>query len=53
MNVTLKIVWLWPVRSLDLNPLNFHLWGNLKTTVQACSVIGHKIDDLEQRITIC
>ena len=25
----------WPARSLDLNPLDFHLWGHLKSIVYA------------------
>ena len=25
----------WPARSPDLNPLDFHLWGHLKSTVYA------------------
>ena len=30
----------WPARSPDLNPLDFHLWGHLKSIVYATS-IGH------------
>ena len=28
----------WPARSLDLNPLDFHLWGHLKSIVYAASI---------------
>ena len=28
----------WPARSLDLNPLDFHLWGHLKSIVYATSI---------------
>ena len=28
----------WPARSPDLNPLDFHLWGHLKSIVYATSI---------------
>ena len=28
----------WPARSTDLNPLDFHLWGQLKSIVYATSI---------------
>ena len=28
----------WPARSLDFNPLDFHLWGHLKSIVYATSI---------------
>jgi hypothetical protein len=32
----------WTPRSLDLNPLNFYLWGHLKTPLYAASVENEK-----------
>ena len=28
----------WPARSPDFNPLDFHLWGHLKSSVYATSI---------------
>ena len=28
----------WPARSPDLNPLDFHLWGHLKSIAYATSI---------------
>ena len=33
----------WPVRSPDLNPLDFHLWGHLKSIVYATSIENAEI----------
>ena len=33
----------WPARSPDLNPLNFHLWGHLKSIVYATSIENAEI----------
>ena len=30
--------WSWPARSPDLNPLDFHSWGHLKSIVLATSI---------------
>lgn len=38
----------WPPKSSDLNPLDFFLWGHLKTLVYETSV--HNINDLRERI---
>ena len=38
----------WPARSPDLNPLDFFLWGHLKTLVYATPV--DHVDDLLERI---
>jgi hypothetical protein len=45
----------WPPRSPDLNPLEFHLWGHLKTLVYAAPVDNeeafyHRIVDACQTI---
>jgi hypothetical protein len=45
----------WPPRSPDLNPLNFYLWGHLKTLVYAASVdkeevLHHRIVETCQTI---
>lgn len=39
---------LWPARSPDLNPLDFFLWGHLKSLVYATPV--ENVEDLENRI---
>lgn len=39
----------WPPRSPDLNPLDFFLWGHLKSSVYAIPV--NTIDELRVRIT--
>ena len=39
----------WPPRSPDLNPLDFFLWGYLKTEVYRTEV--QDIDELRERIT--
>ena len=33
----------WPARSPDLNPLDFHLWGHLKSIVYATSIENAEI----------
>ena len=38
----------WPARSLDLNPLDFWLWGHLKTLVYSTPV--NDINTLQDRI---
>jgi hypothetical protein len=45
----------WPPRSADLNPLDFYLWGHLKTLVYAAPVdneeaLNHRIVDACQII---
>lgn len=40
----------WPARSPDLNPLDFFLWGTLKTKIYEDGEIAD-IDDLKNRIT--
>ena len=39
----------WPPYSSDLNPLDFYLWGHIKTRV--CSTKPRNINELKQRIT--
>ena len=39
----------WPPRSPDLNPLDFYLWGHIKTNVYRTK--PRSIDELKQRIT--
>lgn len=39
----------WPPRSPDLNPLDFYLWGHVKTAVYRTK--PRSIDELKQRIT--
>jgi hypothetical protein len=39
---------LWPARSLDLNPCDFHLWGNLKDKVYSNN--PHTLVELKQSI---
>jgi hypothetical protein len=39
----------WPPRSPDLNPLDFYLWGHIKTNVYRTK--PGSIDELKQRIT--
>jgi hypothetical protein len=39
----------WPPRSSDLNPLDFYLWGHIKTNVYRTK--PRSIDELKQRIT--
>lgn len=39
----------WPPRSPDLNPLDFYLWGHIKTSVYRTK--PRNIDELKQRIT--
>jgi len=39
----------WPPRSPDLNPLDFYLWGHIKTLVYRTKPTS--IDDLKERIT--
>jgi hypothetical protein len=39
----------WPPRSPDLNPLDFYLWGHIKTMVYRTK--PRSIDELKQRIT--
>ena len=34
----------WPARSPDLNPLDFHLWGHLKSIVYATSIENAEIE---------
>ena len=34
----MKVLFAWPARSPDLNPLDFHLWGHLKSIVYATSI---------------
>jgi hypothetical protein len=48
----------WPPRSPDLNPLDFYLWGHLKTLVYAAPVdngeaLNHRIVDAGQTIRNC
>ena len=40
----------WPARSPDFNPLDFHLWGHLKSIVDATSIENAEIlrDGIEQ-----
>ena len=41
----------WPARSPDLNPLDFFLWGHLKTLVYATTV--DHVDDLPRIVDGC
>ncbi|KYQ49167.1 hypothetical protein ALC60_11781, partial [Trachymyrmex zeteki] len=41
----------WPPRSPNLNPLDYYLWGHLKSMVYVTSV--DTIDELTQRIENC
>ena len=34
----MEVLFSWPARSPDLNPLDFHLWGHLKSIVYATSI---------------
>ena len=36
-----EVLFAWPARSPDLNPLDFHLWGHLKSIVHAARSIEH------------
>ncbi|PNF41577.1 hypothetical protein B7P43_G12103 [Cryptotermes secundus] len=40
----------WPPRSPDLTPLNFFLWGYVKSSVFRTPING--LDDLKTRITL-
>ena len=46
----MKVLFAWPARSPDLNPLDFHLWGHLKSIVYATSIENAEIlrDRIEQ-----
>jgi hypothetical protein len=39
---------LWPTKSSDLNPLDFYLWGDLKSTVYATVV--NDVAELQRRV---
>ncbi|KAJ4445089.1 hypothetical protein ANN_06888 [Periplaneta americana] len=41
----------WPPRSPDLNPLDFYLWGHLKSLVYSCPVPD--LESLRNRIVAC
>ena len=36
--LVVEVLFAWPARSLDLNPLDFHLWRHLKSIVHATSI---------------
>ena len=40
---------MWPARSPDLNPCDFHLWGHLKAVVY--NPLPNTLEDLKANIT--
>ena len=36
--LVVEVLFAWPARSLDFSPLDFHLWGHLKSIVHATSI---------------
>ena len=45
--LVVEVLFVWPARSPDSNPLDFHLWGHLKSIVHATWIENAEIERYE------